>query len=929
MKQRNTAPALAGVLTLALAVSTAPAYATTQSEAPAVQETPAPSPGTGPLLPAGDRPEAELPGPEELPAVETELAEPPADQTAPEAETTAEPEISGGAEGQSPTAVRSDVGIAELIGLLGARMGQGLERLEATNDPQTPAPGETAERLTAEQSLVSAGLAAPLRSGAPAEAEATEAQAAQEAAAPLATWKPAGIQGMDVSSHQTAVNWSRAWNQGARFAYVKATEHTTYKNPRYTSQYNGASSVGMYRGAYHFAIPTRDSSGAAQANFFVNNGGGWSADGRTLPPLLDIEYNPYPELGNTCYDFTPAQMVAWIRDFSNTVRARTGRLPMIYTTADWWNRCTGNSTAFANHPLHIARYSTSGPGAMPAGWKTYNVWQYSSTGPFEGDSNVWRGSADDLARFAMNGASPDWTRKVLSPGDFNGDGRPDLLTRRADGTLWFHAGTGSGGFSSPRQIGSGWQVFNALVAAGDYNGDGRADIVARHVDGDLYFYAGTGTVSAASEGYRPAVVIGRGGWGEFRHLVGIGDSNGDGRPDILAVRPNGSAVVYRSTGTGAHGPAVPASGDWWRFADFTGTGDFNGDGRVDVVARTGDGRLWFLQGSGGGSFAPGHVIGTGWNIYGSVLGGSDFNADGRTDLLGLGSDSRVWFYQGTGSVSEGYEAGARRGTVAWAQQKLVTATPDFNSDGIADLLTVASDGVLWFQPGKANGTYGTRIRIGSGWQIYSELTAVGDFNGDRRNDLIARKPDGTLWFYAGTGRVSATSEGYASALRVGTGWNDYTQVLGAGDLTGDGRPDLLARDRAGNLWRYSGTGTVRGSNEGYSHRVLIGRGGWDAFTALAAPGDYDGDGRNDVLGWAPDGRLSLWRGAGNGQLGIHETVGTGWGSFTRLFPAPSAANGRNLLGTVDRTGNYYTYPLIGMQQEGYRQGVRRDVLPQG
>lgn len=943
MQQSHLAPILAGILSLTLVVSAAPAYATVDEQAPAPSQSPSipdtptlwddpqdlqadPSPtdaaelGRDGLGDRSETPTAPLPEPEPEPLHQE-----------------ADPAPSEDAEG----------GLTEAIGILGAKMGQGLERLQETNNAQIPSPSETQERIEAEQVLLEEGFADPELATDPEKAAAAGRTASRDsllspntALSPLlqsrssatslaATWQPSGIQGMDVSSHQPSVNWSRAWNQGSRFAYVKATEHTTYKNPLFASQYSGAGSVGMYRGAYHFAIPTRDSSGAAQANFFVNNGGGWSADGRTLPPLLDIEYNPYPDLGDTCYNFTPAQMVSWIRDFSNTVKARTGRLPMIYTTADWWNRCTGNSTAFTNHPLHIARYSTAGPGSMPAGWSTYNVWQYSSSGPFEGDSNVWRGSADDLARFAINGAAPDWTRRVISPGDFNGDGRPDLLTRRADGTLWFHAGTGSGNFSAPRQIGSGWQVFNSLVAVGDYNGDGRADIVARHVDGNLYFYAGTGSVTATSEGYRPGRIIGSGGWGEFRHLIGIGDSNGDGRTDILAVRPNGSAVIYRGTGSGAHGPAVSAPGDWWRFSDFTATGDFNGDGRIDVVARTQDGRLWFLQGSGGGAFAPGHVIGTGWNTFSTVLGGSDFNGDGRIDLLGIGTDSRVWFYQGTGTVDEGYSAGVRRGAAAWTQQKLTAATPDFNSDGIADLLTVAADGILWFQPGKTDGTFGTRIKIGSGWQIYSELTAAGDFNGDGRNDLLARKPDGTLWFYAGTGRVSASSEGYAPAVRIGTGWNDYIQVLGAGDLNGDGRPDLLARDRSGNLWRYNGTGTVRGTNEGYAPRTLIGRGGWDGFTALAAPGDYDGDGRNDILAWAPDGRLSLWRGTGNGTLGIHETIGTGWNVFSRLFPAPSPANGGDLLGAVDSSGVYWTYALTGMRQEGYQQGVAKAVLPLG
>ena len=204
------------------------------------------------------------------------------------------------------------------------------------------------------------------------------------------------------------MNWSAVWNQGARFAYAKATEATSYKNPLFSSQYGGAASVGMVRGAYHFAIPNV-SSGATQANYFVDNGGGWSADGNTLPPLLDIEYNPYPSLGDTCYSMSANQMVAWIRDFSSTVAARTGRLPMIYTTTDWWRTCTGNSPAFANQPLHIAAYNTTGAGALPNGWSNYTLWQYSSTGPFPGDSNVYNGSLQQLRDFARQAS-------VVQPG---------------------------------------------------------------------------------------------------------------------------------------------------------------------------------------------------------------------------------------------------------------------------------------------------------------------------------------------------------------------------------------------------------------------------------------------------------------------------------------------------------------------------------
>jgi uncharacterized protein with LGFP repeats/GH25 family lysozyme M1 (1,4-beta-N-acetylmuramidase) len=215
-----------------------------------------------------------------------------------------------------------------------------------------------------------------------------------------ASYMPPGIQGLDVSSYQGDVNWQQQRNMGALFAYAKATEALSYYNPSFASQYGGSRSVGMIRGAYHFAIPNV-SSGAAQANYFASNGGAWSGDGYTLPPLLDIEYNPYPDLGNTCYNMSADQMILWIADFSNTMYTRTGRYPAIYSTTDWWSRCTGNTPAFRNQPLHIASYNTSGsPGALPAGWNKYDIWQYSSDGPFAGDSNVFNGSYSELQALA-------------------------------------------------------------------------------------------------------------------------------------------------------------------------------------------------------------------------------------------------------------------------------------------------------------------------------------------------------------------------------------------------------------------------------------------------------------------------------------------------------------------------------------------------
>ncbi|GIH19983.1 lysozyme [Rugosimonospora africana] len=211
---------------------------------------------------------------------------------------------------------------------------------------------------------------------------------------------PAGLQGQDVSSYQGNVNWTAQWNAGSRFAYIKATEGTYYTNAYFAQQYNGSYNVGMIRGAYHFARPDT-TTGAAQADYFVAHGGGWSKDGKTLPGALDIEYNPY---GAECYGLSQASMRSWITSFSNEYHAKTTRWPALYTTTDWWNTCIGNYNAWAaNDPLWIARYSST-VGTLPPGYSVYSFWQWSSAATLAGDSDVWNGTLDRLKVMACNGA---------------------------------------------------------------------------------------------------------------------------------------------------------------------------------------------------------------------------------------------------------------------------------------------------------------------------------------------------------------------------------------------------------------------------------------------------------------------------------------------------------------------------------------------
>ncbi|MCX4819347.1 lysozyme [Streptomyces sp. NBC_01142] len=203
-------------------------------------------------------------------------------------------------------------------------------------------------------------------------------------------------EGVDVSSHQGNVDWPALWTSGVKWAYVKATEGTYYKNPYFTQQYDGSFDIGMIRGSYHFATPDT-ASGTAQADYFVDNGGGWSPDGKTLPGALDMEWNPY---GDACYGKSPSAMVGWIDDFLNRYRERTGRDAVIYTATSWWTECTDDYAGFGStNPLWIPRYNTS-PGTLPAGWAIHTMWQYTSSGPDVGDHDRFNGAYDRVVALA-------------------------------------------------------------------------------------------------------------------------------------------------------------------------------------------------------------------------------------------------------------------------------------------------------------------------------------------------------------------------------------------------------------------------------------------------------------------------------------------------------------------------------------------------
>lgn len=226
-----------------------------------------------------------------------------------------------------------------------------------------------------------------------------QSERSRSASSTAKAYQPPGVLGIDVSSYQGDLQWGPWAAAGRRFAFVKATEGTSYKNPFFSRQYNGAASAGLLRGAYHFANPA-GKSGKTQARYFVQNGGGWRADGKTLPGVLDIEYNPR---GKTCYGLSKTKMKKWIESFTKEYRLLTGRQAIIYTTADWWTRCTGGSKRFAKtNLLWVARYGTAAPGKLPGIWTTATFWQYTSS-PI--DQNRFHSTYAELVALARGSAA--------------------------------------------------------------------------------------------------------------------------------------------------------------------------------------------------------------------------------------------------------------------------------------------------------------------------------------------------------------------------------------------------------------------------------------------------------------------------------------------------------------------------------------------
>jgi hypothetical protein len=362
-------------------------------------------------------------------------------------------------------------------------------------------------------------------------------------------------------------------------------------------------------------------------------------------------------------------------------------------------------------------------------------------------------------------APPRYTSAGLQPvgvaiGDFNGDGKPDLVVANAGnaangtgGYVTVSFGNGDGTFSAPVRLNAGNNVTSVVVA--DFNGDGKPDIAA----------AGTGLLRGASKGAAVVVFLGN-GHGGFRTLPAIfvpaqgpaftplfaltvGDFNRDGSPDLalasvgnLPTQSGGfiQVLLNKHDGTFTLSPqTLPALAPVAMAA-----ADFDGDGKLDLAVASflpepsqpgalPGYKLLVAAGDGKGGFAAPQKIELGGPVNSVVTG--DFNGDGKPDLAAISEAApgrpaavQVLLNQGGGlfAAPVSYNGGPDPDTLAVA---------DLNGDGKSDLIVVNhSGGKVQVLRGAGAGTFtaaGTFSAVGGPHGV-----AVGDLNNDGTLDVV-------------------------------------------------------------------------------------------------------------------------------------------------------------------------------------------------
>jgi uncharacterized protein (DUF2141 family) len=378
----------------------------------------------------------------------------------------------------------------------------------------------------------------------------------------------------------------------------------------------------------------------------------------------------------------------------------------------------------------------------------------------------------------------------------------------------------------------------------------------------------------------------------------LADMDGDGDRDLFVGAADGRVLYFENRGSKSApvwrlaNPAISAQGR----TDAEGPGpidvggnaapalvDIDGDGDLDLFVGAADGRVRFYRNEGN-RFLPTFRLVT-ENFLGSSLGHNvvvsfaDLNGDGLPDLS-VGNEAGEVFIalnQGTrGQPRYCLETRSAPDCLA-PLRKLVQLDPednavpawsDWDRDGDLDLFVGKSDGTIaYFQ------NIGTR-RAGAwepGERRFNILDSGGfaapvfaDLNGDGVDDLLLAGDGESLAFYTHRPKEQQfklwIEDKNVLQVRRLAGYQSNLHVA-AGDLTGNGLPDLVMGTRAGDLLVYLNVGSAKEPAFRSPEGPLLPT----PQRAFAAPVlvDVDGDGDLDLIVGGREGRLEWIENTGN------------------------------------------------------------------
>ncbi len=480
--------------------------------------------------------------------------------------------------------------------------------------------------------------------------------------------------------------------------------------------------------------------------------------------------------------------------------------------------------------------------------------------------------------FTQIASQAPYYQTALAAGDFNHDGNLDVVSI-ANSSLYLEFGNGDGSFQNPVQIPNSPPIsYNAqLILTGDFNRDGKLDIVVPGIwvmlgNGDGTFQAPQLSLSAASPMYTT-------------------DVNGDGQVDLVAFEPvsnyggSGAVAILLGNGKGAFmdSRAVPVTSSYSLGAGVAA--DFNGDGRLDLAVAEGgypNGQVSVELANRNGTFGQPIDSQIGSAAYTSSLLSADFNGDRKADLALPANDGfEILLGQGDGTfgtpadttlsyyvslllagdlnkdgkadiiaVSSGNNSGSffavflsnGDGTFTPGQQYVIYSSPnislaDVNGDGNLDVVVTSSSSNLLVFLGKGDGTF--QNAIFGPYNSYNTLPAIGDFNQDGKMDIavgLYGYPSGGVALFEGNGDGTFQSPIYSN-----TAFN-FSGYLVAGDFNGDGKTDLLANSCCGGSSGYIMTGNGDGTFSLPLAYEIIGTND----SQLPIMGDFNSDGVIDI-----------------------------------------------------------------------------------